>query len=53
MFVIVQSNSQMPLILSLSKDTRQAQPFRVGFDELSLSGYWNMAERVFVFGGET
>ena len=38
-------NARTPLILSPSKDTRRGQPFRVGFDKLSLSGTRD-------FGGE-
>lgn len=35
-------NAPTPLILSLSKDMRQGQPSRMGFDELSLSGIWDI-----------
>ncbi len=44
--------AQIPLILSLSKDTRRGQPLRVGFDKLSLRGCLRMGERSFVIGGE-
>ena len=44
-------NVKTPLILSLSKDTRQDQPLCVGFDKLSSSGCENMVEWTFVSGG--
>ncbi len=44
--------TQSPLILSLSKDTRQGQPHRLGFDKLSLSGCGNVDERMFFTGGQ-